>query len=420
MDDVCSINNFVRCLMDGGMNPGLAQFISILLGVVLVATVPLVTVIALIYIERKVAARVQDRIGPNRVGPFGLLQTIADAVKLLTKEDITPLGADKFIYNLAPIIAFASIILIWAVIPYTPLHVGADLSIGVLYMMAVASIGTIKVMVAGWSSNNKYALLGAFRTIAQLLSYEVPLVLALLIPVMIAGTMSMQALTHAQTGMWFVFMAPVAAVVFFIANLAETGRAPFDLLEAESEIIAGYNIEYSGFKFGMFMAGEFMHAFTVSLLAAVIFLGGWNGPFVDQVPVLGFLWLGLKAFGVYFFSLVLRSTVPRVRIDQLMAFNWKFLVPLSIINVLVTAFLLQVVKALGWMPVPELATDFFANLPQTVVLLLGNLAVVGIGATLVRNAGRQQRLADESRRAALAGVEPVEQLPAAVNTPAGD
>ncbi len=415
MEAVCSINNFVQCLLNLGAPPGLAHFINILLGVVLVATVPLVTVIILIYIERKVAARVQDRIGPNRVGPFGLLQSVADAVKLLTKEDITPLGADKFIYNLAPIIAFASVVLIWAVIPFTPLHVGADLSIGILYFMAVASIGTVKVVVAGWSSNNKYALLGAFRTIAQLLSYEVPLVLALLVPVMLAGTLSMQGITVAQQGMWFVFMAPVAAVIFFIANLAETGRAPFDLIEAESEIIAGYNIEYSGFKFGMFMAAEFIHAFTASVLAAVIFLGGWSGPFVHEVPVLGFIYLGIKTFIIYLFSLVLRSTVPRVRIDQLMAFNWKFLVPVSIINVLMTAFLLQVVRALGLAPSAAQATDFVANLPQTAILLLGNLVVVGIVLNRIRNTGRRQRLEDEARRAVA-----VEHEPKRVGVPAGD
>lgn len=415
MEAVCSINNFVQCLLNLGAPPGLAHFINILLGVVLVATVPLVTVIILIYIERKVAARVQDRIGPNRVGPYGLLQSVADAVKLLTKEDITPLGADKFIYNLAPIIAFASVVLIWAVIPFTPLHVGADLSIGILYFMAVASIGTVKVVVAGWSSNNKYALLGAFRTIAQLLSYEVPLVLALLVPVMLAGTLSMQGITVAQQGMWFVFMAPVAAVIFFIANLAETGRAPFDLIEAESEIIAGYNIEYSGFKFGMFMAAEFIHAFTASVLAAVIFLGGWSGPFVHEVPVLGFIYLGIKTFIIYLFSLVLRSTVPRVRIDQLMAFNWKFLVPVSIINVLMTAFLLQVVRALGLAPSAAQATDFVANLPQTAILLLGNLVVVGIVLNRIRSTGRRQRLEDEARRAIA-----VEHEPERVGVPAGD
>jgi NADH-quinone oxidoreductase subunit H len=416
--DVCSINNFVRCLTQAGMNQDLANLISLLLGVVLVATVPLVTVIFLIYVERKVAARVQDRLGPNRVGPFGLLQSVADAVKLLTKEDITPLGADKFIYNLAPIIAFAAVVLIWAVIPFTPLHVGADLSIGLLYFVGVGSINTVKIMVAGWASNNKYALLGAFRTIAQLLSYEVPLVLSLLVPLMIAGTMSMQGIVVAQSGMWYVFMVPVAAVLFFIANQAETGRAPFDLLEAESEIIAGYNIEYSGFKFGMFMAAEFMHAFTASVLFAVIFLGGWWGPFVDQVPVLGFLYLGAKTAVIYIFGLVLRATVPRIRIDQLMIFNWKFLVPISIGTVLMVAFLLQVIKALGLDPTPEQAHDVIAHLPKTIILLLGNLVIVALVLDRIRAFGRSQRTSDASRYRTVSAAEAEDHT--AVGAPAGD
>lgn len=393
MENVCSINNLVACLVQSGMNRDLANLLTSLGAAVLVATVPLITVIFLIWIERKVAARVQDRLGPNRVGPFGLLQSVADAIKMLTKEDITPTGADKFIYNLAPIIAFASVILIWAVVPFTPLHIGADLSIGILYFVAVASIGTIKIMIAGWSSNNKYALLGAFRTIAQLLSYEVPLVLALLIPVMISGSMSMQEITRQQGQMWFFFMAPVAAIMFFIANLAETGRAPFDLLEAESEIIAGYNIEYSGFKWGMFMASEFTHAFTACLLTAVVFLGGWWGPGVEQIPVLGIVYIGLKTGVVYLFALILRSTVPRVRIDQLMMLNWKWLVPISVANVIVTAFLLQVIKSLGLTPQ---SGDFIAALPQTLILLLGNLVLGIVVFGYIGRAGRAQRAADQA------------------------
>jgi len=388
------LNNFSACLVRGGASPDIANFISILLGVVLVATVPLVTVIFLIWVERKFAARVQDRLGPNRVGPFGLLQTIADALKMLSKEDITPIGADRFIYNLAPIISFAAVILMWAVVPFTAQHIGADLSIGILYFIAVASIGTVKIMVAGWSSNNKYALLGAFRTIALLLSYEVPLVLALLVPVLIAGTMSMQGIVRGQLGMWYFFMAPVAAIIFFVANLAETGRSPFDLLEAESEIIAGYNIEYSGFKWGIFMASEFLHAFTAALLAAVIFLGGWSGPLAEQIPILGFFYLGLKTAIFYLLSLLIRSTVPRVRVDQVMAFNWKFLVPLSIVNVLVTAFLLKVIQTLGLAPAPDRATDVVANLPQTAVLLVGNLVVIAFALWLTRRGVRAERLAE--------------------------
>lgn len=389
------INNLSGCLTSGGVAPWLAELISILLGVVLVATVPLVTVILLIWFERKFAARIQDRLGPNRVGPFGLLQPVADAVKLLTKEDITPAGADKFIYNLAPIISFATVILMWAVVPFTPVHIGADLSIGILYFVAVGSIGTIKVVIGGWSSNNKYALLGAFRTVAQLLSYEVPMVLALLIPVMLAGSMSLQDIVIAQQGMWYIFMAPVAAAIFFVANLAETGRAPFDLLEAESEIIAGYNIEYSGFKFGMFMAGEFMHVFTASVFVAVLFLGGWSGPFVHDVPILGFLWMGIKIGIVYVFMLHIRNTVPRVRIDQLMSFNWKFLVPLSVANVILIAFVFKILQAVGITPTGDQATSFVANLPQTIILLLVNLGLIAFVLSRLRNMGRQQRMVED-------------------------
>ncbi|MBE0689775.1 MAG: NADH-quinone oxidoreductase subunit NuoH [Anaerolineae bacterium] len=390
------INTLAACLQVSGADPGLAQFIQILLGVVIVTLAPLLVVILLIWVERKFAARVQDRIGPNRVGPYGLLQTVADALKLITKEDITPAGADRLIYNLAPIISVVSVIMIWAVIHFSPVHIGVDLSIGALYFVAVGSIGTLAIMMAGWSSNNKYALLGAFRVVAQLVSYEVPMVFALLVPVLIAGSMSMQGIVEAQRGMWFFVLSPVAALIFFISTQAETGRAPFDLIEAESELVAGFNIEYSGMKFGLFFAGEFVHVFTNALLMAALFFGGWVGPFVDQVPALGFLYIALKAFIFYLFSLLLRNTLPRVRIDQLMAFNWKFLVPVSIINVIVVAFLLQVVGALGLAPAPELANDFVANLPQAGLLLLGSLAIAAVLLQQLRNFGRQERLTQQA------------------------
>lgn len=399
MECVDIINTLAPCLVAAGWNPDLANLASLLLGVVLVATLPLLTVILLIWVERKFAARIQDRIGPNRVGPFGLLQSVADAVKMLTKEDITPTGADRLLFNLAPIITFAAVVLIWAIIPFTPLHIGADLSIGILYFVAVGSIGAVKVMVAGWSSNNKYALLGAFRTIALLVSYEVPMILALLVPVMMTGSMSMQDITVAQAGMWYIVSAPLAAIIFFIANLAETGRAPFDLLEAESELIAGYNIEYSGFKFGMFMAGEFMHVFTVAVLTAVIFLGGWWGPGVEQIPALGFLYLGLKTAVVYLFMLLIRNTVPRFRIDQVMSINWKFMVPLAIVLILVQSFLLKLVDAVGLSPAPEMAGDFIANIPQALVLLLGNVVLGVIVMNMLRNRARTLRDADAAMNA---------------------
>ena len=389
------IQTLAPCLTAGGLNSGLAEFISILIGVALVALFPLVLVIILIWLERKIAARVQDRFGPNRVGPFGLFQNLADAVKLIIKEDITPAGADRLIYNLAPIVAVLSTTLIWAAIPFSPLHIGADLGIGLLYIVGVSSIGTLSVMMAGWASNNKYALLGSFRVVAQLVSYEIPLVLALLVPVLLTGSMGMQDVVRGQIGMWFIVPGLVSAVIFYISNLAETGRAPFDMIEAESELVAGYNIEYSGMKFGLFMANEFMHAFTANLLFAVIFLGGWSGPLVDQVPVLGFVWLLVKTFIVYIPSLILRATIPRVRIDQMMSFNWKFLVPIAIVNVILTALLLQIIKAIGWLPEPG-NTDFLAHVPMAIVLLAGNLALIGGVVTMLRNAGRRERQAESA------------------------
>jgi NADH-quinone oxidoreductase subunit H len=385
------INTLAACLQAGGMEPGLADFVQILLGVVLVTLAPLIIVIFLIWVERKFAARIQDRIGPNRVGPFGLLQTVADALKLITKEDITPAGADRVVYNLAPIISVVSVILIWAVMPLSPIHIGVDLEIGAVYFIAVGSIGTLAIMMAGWSSNNKYALLGAFRVVAQLVSYEVPFIFAILVPIMLAGSMSMQDIVEAQRGMWFIVLSPLAAVIFFISAQAETGRAPFDLIEAESELVAGYNIEYSGMKFGLFFAGEFVHVLTNALLLVALFLGGWLGPGVDAIPALGFLYMFVKATLFYLFSLLLRNTLPRVRIDQLMAFNWKFLVPLSVVNVVVVAALLQVTRALGIAPAPGMESDFLANLPQAIVLLLGNLAIVAVVLNMLRNFGRRER-----------------------------
>ena len=391
------ISTFEPCLVSAGWNADVAAFVAILLGVVLVASFPLLVAILLIWIERKFAARIQDRIGPNRVGPFGLLQPFADVVKLLGKEDITPAGADKVIYNMSPVVSVMAVLLIWAVIPFTPVNVGVDLEIGALYFIAVGSIGTLAVILAAWSSNNKYALLGAFRVVAQLISYEVPLALALLIPVMLAGSMSLVGIVEAQAGMWYVFMAPIAAFLFFISSQAETGRGPFDLLEAESELVAGFNIEYSGMKFAMFFAGEFMHVFTNGVLLAVLFTGGWQGPGAHSLPVLGFVYLMLKTGFWFSISLLMRNALPRVRIDQLMAFNWKFLVPLSVVNVLMISFLLKVVQEIGL--TPDDPVSFVQNIPQTLVLLLGNVALFAGVMTILRNQTRQERLREEARRA---------------------
>ncbi|MEP7289423.1 MAG: NADH-quinone oxidoreductase subunit NuoH [Chloroflexota bacterium] len=337
----------IEFLVNQGWDKDVATGVALLLGVVAVSTFGLLWIILGIWVERKFAGRVQDRLGPNRTGPYGLFQTFADLGKLLTKEDITPQGADKVIYNMAPLISVGAVLLIWAVVPFSKEWIGSDLNVGALYFTAVGSFGTLAILLAGWGSNNKYALLGAFRVIAQLVSYEVPMVLSILVPVLLSGSMSMQEIVNKQN-IWYIFVSPIAALLFFISSLAEVGRSPFDLIEAESEIVAGFNIEYSGMKFGMFYAAEFLHAFTICVLASILFLGGWRG-IGAEIPgvagsLLGFVWLFTKTLGVYFLLMLIRNTVPRIRIDQMMAFNWKFLVPLSLVNLLVVAFVGKILQ----------------------------------------------------------------------------
>jgi NADH-quinone oxidoreductase subunit H len=319
-----------------GLSPELVNVIVKLLGAFVACMLSFALVILTIWVERKLYARVQDRLGPNRVGPWGIFQTIPDMIKIFTKEYITPDGADKVTYNLAPILAVSAVMLIWAVVPFAPTFFGSDINVGVLYIVAVGAIGVLGIILAGWSSNNKYALLGAFRAVAQMVSYEVPMVLALLVPVLLSGTMGINSLVKAQS-VWFILLSPLAAFIFFISSQAEVGRAPFDLLEAESEIVTGFQVEYSGLKFGMFFVGEFLHAFTISALFSALFLGGWRGPWAEQVPILGLAYFVIKTSIVYFFVILLRIAAPRMRIDQMLNFNWKFLVPLGLLLVMVTA-----------------------------------------------------------------------------------
>ncbi len=400
MDELCT--GLCRLMVDSGADAGLAQFMSLLVGVLLVSGVPLLTVILLIWIERKVAARIQDRIGPNRVGPIGLMQTFADLLKLLGKEDITPTSADRWLYNAAPLVSFASVVLIWAVVPFTPFHYGVDLEIGALFFVAVASFGTLAIMVAGWASNNKYALLGAFRVVSLLVSYEVPLVFALLVPVLLAGSMSLLDIVNAQTGMWFVVLSPLAFVIFYVSSQAETGRAPFDLIEAESELVAGFNIEYSGMKFGMFFAAEFLHVFTNGILMALLFFGGWLGPLYYESPLIAFGWLGLKGGLIYLTTLWLRNTVPRLRIDQIMAFNWKFLVPLSIANLIFISAALKALQEIGWAPRDFIGAGIGDLIPTTIIMLLINGAMAIYLLGILRKRGQEARRESLSARAALA------------------
>jgi NADH-quinone oxidoreductase subunit H len=336
-DPITVIGNwFEGVLANLGLSSGLVTLILAVLGVLIVISFVLLIDIGLVWLERKVVARFQDRLGPNRVGPFGLIQPIADVVKLLIKEDTTPLGADRIIYNLSPILALATVLLIWAVIPFAPTLVGSEINVGVLFIVAVGAIGTLGILMAGWASNNKYALLGAFRTVAQVISYEVPMLIALLVPVLLARTMSVQGIVQEQE-IWYVLMAPVSALIFFLTGIAEIGRTPFDLLEAESEIVAGFHIEYSGMKFGLFYAGELLHALTIGVLFTTLFLGGWRGPFVEQVPILGIVYLFFKGFLVYFVIMWIRYSLPRIRIDHMLNLNWKFLTPLALVALIATA-----------------------------------------------------------------------------------
>jgi NADH-quinone oxidoreductase subunit H len=338
-DPITWIANWLEKILEGiGLPSGIVILILTILGVFIVVIFVLVMDIFLVWMERKVVARFQDRLGPNRVGPYGLIQPIADVIKLLIKEDTTPKGADVLVYNLAPVIALASVLVIWAVIPFAPTLVGAEINIGILFIVAFGGIGTLAIIMAGWSSNNKYALIGAFRTVAQVVSYEIPMVIALLIPVILARTMSIQGIVESQE-LWNIVIAPLAAAILLISSIAEIGRTPFDLLEAESEIVAGFHIEYSGMKFGLFYAGELLHALTIGALFSTLFLGGWRGPFVEQVPVLGVIYLFIKAFLVYFLIMWIRYTLPRIRIDHMLNFNWKFLTPLALIMLMVTAIM---------------------------------------------------------------------------------
>ena len=341
---------FKSLLLGWGLADNLVLVLMQAIGAFVVIMVGFTTVIVLIWVERKLAARLQDRLGPNRAGPYGLLQPIADIIKMFTKEDTTPAGADKVPFNIAPVLGVASVLFIWEVIPFTAAVVGTDINVGVLYVVAVGSFGILAALMAGWSSNNKFALLGAYRAVAQMAAYEVPMVLVLLIPVLLARSMNMSDIVNAQS-IWFVVIAPLAALIFLISSMAEVGRAPFDLIEAESEIVAGFHTEYSGMKFGMFYVGEFLHVWTVGALMTTLFFGGWNGPGSETWPLLGVLYFYIKTFMGYFIISWIRLSVPRIRIDQLMAFNWKFLTPLALVVLMVTAILdktLELASVTGW------------------------------------------------------------------------
>ena len=298
------------------------------------------------FYERKLAARIQVRVGPNRAGPGGWLQPLADGIKLFFKEELIPAEAYKAVFILAPILTVLPALVIMAVVPWggaidffgraIPLHI-ADLNVAILYILSVASISVYGIVLAGWSSNNKYAMLGGLRSSAQMLSYEIALGLAFVGPMLIAGSMSLNAIIEAQRNVWFIVYQPLGAIIFYIAMLAEVNRAPFDMPEAEQELTAGYHTEYSGMKFALFFMGEYIKMIAVSAIFATLFLGGYRGPFVDQWPLLGPLYLLAKIIFSLGIMIWIRATLPRLRYDRLMAFGWKVLLPLSLLNVFLTA-----------------------------------------------------------------------------------
>lgn len=290
-------------------------------------------------LERRLLGKFQIRYGPNRVGPFGLLQPLADGIKLIFKEDFAPARVDLVVYWLAPAISMITALFIYAVIPFGPELYLANVDVGILIVLAASSVGVYGVILGGWSSNNKYSLLGSLRSSAQLISYELALSLAVISVVLTAGSLSLVEIVNAQAGVWFVVVQPVAFAIFLIAAVAETNRAPFDLPEAEQELIAGYQTEYGGFKFAMFYIGEYVAIVTMSALVTALFWGGWQGPFLP-----GVVWFALKMFAVIFFFVWIRATLPRVRHDQLMAFGWKVLVPLGLLNVMITAVIVVLLQ----------------------------------------------------------------------------
>ncbi len=357
-----------------GMPEWLKPILSILLTVISIAVVfPLIFALTT-WAERKLLGRIQNRIGPNRVGPVGLLQPIADGIKTLTKEDIVPARADKFVHTLAPILTVIPAFLVIAVLPMGRNMIPADLNIGVLFFFASGSVSEVAIFLAGWGSHNKYSLLGGMRAIAQMVSYEIPFVLSSLTVVMIVGSLSTTQMVQAQTlhyfvedpegfwgliqragyhllnnvGGWFIFQpwGFFGFIIYFIAGLAELNRSPFDIPEAESEIIAGHHTEYSGFKFALFAMAEYVGMIAVCGLGVTLFLGGWNGP--KPIPSWG--WFFLKTFALMFIMIWIRGTFPRVRVDQLMGFAWKFLLPLCLINILAAGIWQRIPSRwLGWM-----------------------------------------------------------------------
>lgn len=291
----------------------------------------------LVWVERKVAGHIQLRPGPMEVGPHGIFQTLIDAVKLMSKEMITPKMADKLLFWLAPIIIIIPAIVCFVVIPFSPVMQVREMNVGILLIFSFSSLTVLSILMGGWASNNKYALIGAVRAVAQNVAYEIPLLLSTMSVIIMTNSFKMSEITAAQSSVWFIFYQPVAAVIFFISTTAETNRAPFDLVEAESELVSGFHTEYTGMRFALFFLAEYTNMFIAASMGAVLFFGGWHGPFFP-----GLIWFVVKVYILIFVIIWVRWTFPRLRFDQLMNFAWKFMIPAALFNLMITAVVLKV------------------------------------------------------------------------------
>jgi len=389
------LGNWVAGLMAGwGMPPWAVNLVADIVGVVILLLVGIAGVLIFTPMERKVIARMQDRPGPNRVWPYGLLIALADAIKMLTKEDIVPTNSDRRLHMLAPLIVAAPALLVFAVLPWGPGLIGQNLNVGILFIVAIGTIHVLAIIIAGWGANNKFSLISTYRVVNQLLAYEIPMVLCILAVVLFAKTMSTQGIVVAQTIPYFIVM-PVAALIFLICAMAEANRSPVDLLEADSELVAGYMVEYSGMKFAMFFIAEYVSLFATAVLVATLFLGGWKFFGLEKVaPVLAPAIVFGKAVFVVFCMLWFRATFPRLRFDHLMSFSWKFLVPLSMVNLLVAALVLKL-TANVW--------------GQGALMLLGNIILVA--ATILIFKRTVPKLDEAPALKRIVAVEPVPEVP---------
>jgi NADH-quinone oxidoreductase subunit H len=308
-------------------------------GLIIALTYVQINALFLVWLERKVAGHIQLRIGPKEVGPFGILQTIVDGIKLLSKELITPRPASWLLFVLSPILVFPPVLIPFVVLPFGEHLQIRDLNVGLMLIFAFAGLNVLAILMGGWASNNKYALLGAVRSVAQNVAYEIPLLLSAMSVVIMANSLRLGAIVDAQKGMWFVFLQPVAAILYLVGATAETNRAPFDIPEAESELVAGFHTEYSGMRFGLFFLAEYTNMFIVASVATTLFFGGWRGPIAD-----GPWWFLAKVYLLIFGVIWVRWTFPRLRFDQLMNFAWKYLIPIALANLLVTALVLKLVR----------------------------------------------------------------------------